>query len=304
MSSILQQNFEYKAVEIEEGTVATFSKGFGHPLLLLHGYPQTHATWEKVTTVLSEKFRCIVVDLPGYGQSPFNSAKSCRQNSSKRAVAAMLVKVMGKLGYTDFNVLGHDRGARVAYRMALDYPKAVRKLGIIEIVPTGDMWEKFNADMALKAYHWTFLAQPYPLPEKMIESNPIVYLEATLTSWTKSKSLEPFSKTALQSYRAQFSKPDCIHAMCEDYRAGATLDRNLDESDRKQGRKIECPLHFVWSSHGFPAGTGDPLSLWSDWATSVTGSEVDAGHFPQEENPEATLNAFIPFFASGDAKLS
>jgi haloacetate dehalogenase len=304
MPSLLQQNFEYKAVDTEEGTVATFSKGCGHPLILLHGYPQTHATWEKVASFFSERFRCIVVDLPGYGLSQFGSAQLCRQNSSKRAVGAMLVKVMAELGHADFYVLGHDRGARVAYRMALDHPKVVKKLGIIEIVPTGDMWEKFNADMALKAYHWVFLAQPYPLPEKMIEANSIDYLEATLISWTKSKSLSPFSKTALKSYREQFRKSNCIHAMCEDYRAGVTFDRELDEEDRANGRKIECPLHFVWSSHGFPAETGDPLSLWSDWATSVTGNEVDAGHFPQEENSKATLNAFVPFFADYDAKFS
>lgn len=296
MTSDLLQDFEYVRAETETGTLATFSKGSGRPLLLLHGYPQTHATWEKIAPVLSEEFRCIVIDLPGYGLSQFRSAEACRKNSSKRAVAAMLVKVMAELGCAEFDVLGHDRGARVAYRMALDHPNVVKKLGIIEIIPTGDMWANFDADMALKAYHWTFLAQPYPLPEKMIASGPTDYLESTLTAWTKLKSLEPFSPGALESYRAQFRDPKCIHAMCEDYRAGAGLDRELDDIDRAQGRKIGCPVHFVWSSDGFPARTGNPLSLWNEWATSVTGTEIDAGHFPQEENPQEILDTFVPFF--------
>ena len=186
-------DFEYVRVETETATLATFSKGSGRPLLLLHGYPQTHATWEKIAPILSEEFRCIVVDLPGYGLSQFSSAAACRKYSSKRAVAAILVKVMAELGYSEFDVLGHDRGARVAYRMALDHPNVVEKLGIIEIIPTSDMWASFDADMALKAYHWTFLAQPYPLPEDLITSAPIAYLESTLAAWTKSKSLAPFS---------------------------------------------------------------------------------------------------------------
>lgn len=295
-SSCLLHDFEHVPVETETGTLATFSKGSGRPLLLLHGYPQTHATWENVAPTLSEEFRCIVVDLPGYGLSQFSSPEACRKNSSKRAVAATLVKVMAKLGYQEFGVLGHDRGARVAYRMALDHPNVVTKLGVIEIIPTSDMWANFDADMALKAYHWTFLAQPYPLPENMIGLDPIAYLETTLISWAKSKSLAPFSKDALESYRAQFRDPNCIHAMCEDYRAGAGFDRGLDISDREQGRKIECPVHFVWSSDGFPARTGNPISLWSEWATSVTGNEIDSGHFPQEENPNAILDTFGPFF--------
>ena len=296
ISSSLLHDFEYVRVETETATLATFSKGSGRPLLLLHGYPQTHATWEKIAPILSEEFRCIVVDLPGYGLSQFSSAAACRKYSSKRAVAAILVKVMAELGYSEFDVLGHDRGARVAYRMALDHPNVVEKLGIIEIIPTSDMWASFDADMALKAYHWTFLAQPYPLPEDLITSAPIAYLESTLAAWTKSKSLAPFSPDALESYRAQFRDPNCIHAMCEDYRAGAGFDRELDLRDRDQGRKIACPLHFVWSSDGFPARTGNPLSLWNAWATSVTGTEIDAGHFPQEENPKAILDAFMPFF--------
>ena len=157
--------FEYVPVEIDEGTIATFSKGTGRPVLLLHGYPQTHATWEKVAPTFAKEFRCIVVDLPGYGQSRFASEEQVRGNSSKRAVAAMLIKVMAKLGHSEFDVLGHDRGARVAYRMAMDYPDVVRKLGIIEIVPTADMWAKFDdADMALKAYHWTCLLYTSPSP--------------------------------------------------------------------------------------------------------------------------------------------
>lgn len=297
ISQEILEGFEYVPVDIKVGTVATFSKGTGSPLLLLHGYPQTHATWEKVAPRFAEEFRCVVVDLPGYGQSRFASKDLCKGNSSKRAVAAMLIKVMANLGHAEFNVLGHDRGARVAYRMALDHPDVVRKLGIIEIVPTADMWAKFDdADMALKAYHWTFLAQPSPLPERLIGSHPEEYLEYTLTAWTKSKSLEAFSDAALNSYRAQFRDPDCVHAMCEDYRAGAAFDRQLDEKDLTAGRRVRCPLHFVWPSNGFPARMGDPKALWAKWADNISGIEIDAGHFAQEENPDAILSAFLPFF--------
>jgi len=297
MSTNHFEDFEFAFVEIEEGTVATFSKGTGRPLLLLHGYPQTHVTWEKVAPKFAEEFRCVVLDLPGYGQSRFGSAELCRNNSSKRSIAAMLIKVMMKLGHHEFDVVGHDRGARVSYRMALDNPDVVRRLGIIEIVPTADMWASFDdADMALKAYHWTFLAQPSPTPERMIGSHPEQYLEYTLAAWSKSKSLSAFSDIALDSYRAQFRDPDCVHAMCEDYRAGAAIDRQLDNEDLVASRKIHCPLHFVWSSHGFPARTGNPKALWSKWATNVSGTEIDAGHFAQEENPTAVLKAFLGFF--------
>jgi len=212
-------------------------------------------------------------------------------------MAQDMIALMSSLGHESFMVLSHDRGARVAYRMALDHPENVTRLGIIEVIPTSDMWDAFDATMALKAYHWTFLAQPNPLPENMISADPVAYLDWTLTQWTKSKSLDVFAPSALDSYRDQFKDPQHIHAMCEDYRAGATLDRDYDEEDRVKGSKIQAPLLFAWAEDGFPAKTGDPLGLWKSWAEDVRGKAIsNCGHFAQEESPDEILNCFIPFF--------
>ncbi len=288
--------FDRSFVTIDDLALNVVRGGQGQPLLFLHGYPQTHKTWGKIADRFSEEFECIFVDLPGYGDSSIPGTVGDHFSFSKRFTGNLLVALMKKLGHDAFHILGHDRGARVAYRMALDHPQAVRKLGIIEVIPTSDMWDSFNAEMALKAYHWPFLAQPFPLPEKMIGADPVGYLDWTLTSWTKGKNLDVFSEEALESYRAQFLEPARIHAMCEDYRAGAMIDRELDKQDQSDGALVKAPLHFVYARSGFPAQTGNPLGLWRKWATEVTGDPVDAGHFAQEENPNAVLESFLPFF--------
>lgn len=270
--------------------------GEGPPLLLLHGYPQSHATWHRVAPALARHFRCVLPDLPGYGASAVPRPEPDHAQQSKRRMARIMVALMTALGHERFSVLGHDRGARVAYRLALDQPDRVDRLGIIEVVPTGDMWARFDAAMAFKAYHWTFLAQPAPLPERMIGADPVAYLDWTLASWARDGSLAAFDPVALDAYRRAFSDPGRVGAMCEDYRAGATLDRRHDEADRTAGRRIAAPLHFVWSSEGFPARTGDPLALWRGWADTISGQPIEAGHFAQEENPEGILDAFLPFF--------
>lgn len=292
------QKFEHKNIQIDDASLSVRMGGRGDPLLLLHGYPQTHACWGKVADSFADHFTCIAVDLPGYGDSSVPKTVPDHFSLSKRYMAGLMVKMMKSLGFDKFNILGHDRGARVAYRLALDHGQAVDKLGIIEVIPTAEMWDRFNAEMALKAYHWPFLAQPAPLPEKMIGGDPEAYLDWTLKSWTKDKSLEVFSAEALESYRRQFRDPARIHAMCEDYRAGATIDRELDIKDRQAGNKIIAPLHFVYSDGGFPAQTGDPASLWKNWASKVTVSSACGGHFVQEENPAAILDSFIPFFSA------
>ncbi len=277
--------------------------GDGPPLVLLHGYPQSHAAWHRVAPSLAKHFRCIVPDLRGYGESTIPEPAADHRTYSKRAMASDIVAIMAGLGHRRFSVLGHDRGARVGYRLALDTPEHVERLGILEVVPTAEMWNRFDAGMAMSAYHWTFLAQPHPLPERMIAADPVPYLEWTLASWSQSGSLETFDPGALESYRRAYVQPDRIRAFCEDYRAGASIDRVLDDADFRSGLKIEAPLHFVWSSHGFPAKTGDPMGLWRTWAKSVSGDEVKAGHFVPEENPEGVLGAFIPFFAAGSSGL-
>lgn len=272
--------------------------GTGHPLILLHGYPQTHMAWEKVAPAFAGAFDVIVPDLRGYGESDAPPAGPDHFAYSKREMARDIVGLMDALGIPRAHVLGHDRGARVAYRMALDHPGRVARLGIVEIVPTGDFWAAWNAELALKAYHWTFLAQPSPLPERMILADGPAYLDWTLSSWTASGDLSPFSEAALASYRAQAADPARVAAMCEDYRAGATVDRTLDEADRDRGARIAAPLHFAWAAEGFPAATGDPLGVWRGWAETVSGSEIaGTGHFVMEEAPEAVVAAFMPHFS-------
>ncbi|WP_233587025.1 alpha/beta fold hydrolase [Pseudorhodobacter sp. E13] len=273
--------------------------GQGQPLICLHGYPQNGMCWAKVAPQLAQAFQVIIPDLRGYGQSDAPADDAGHHAYSKRQMARDIAGLMAALSIPQAMVLGHDRGARVAYRLALDHPALVSRLGIIEIAPTADYWAAWGAEMAMAAYHWTFLAQPAPLPERMINADPVAYVDWTLASWTLSKSLEVFPAEALESYRAQARDPARVHAMCADYRAGAFTDRRHDEEDRNAGRRITAPLHFLYGHHGFPARTGDPAQIWRNWATEVTSAVCESGHFVMEENPAAVLSAFLPFFQNG-----
>ena len=270
--------------------------GTGAPLILLHGYPQNHMCWEHIAPVMAGQFDVIVPDLRGYGDSDAPADDATHSVYSKREMAKDIVGLMEAFGIPKAHVLGHDRGGRVAYRMALDHPDKVDRLGIIEIVPTGDFWAAWGADLAMKAYHWTFLAQPAPLPERMIAADPAAYIDWTLKSWTLSDDLQVFSEAALAGYRKQACDAARLHAMCADYRAGATFDKALDEADKAAGRKITSPLMFLYAEGGFPAKTGDPAELWKAWAEDVQTATCESGHFAMEENPQAVLRAFLPFF--------
>lgn len=275
--------------------------GTGAALILLHGYPQNGMCWTGIAPVFAKHFRVIVPDLRGYGQSDAPPDDVGHNAYSKRQMALDICGLMDALGLQSAMVLGHDRGARVAYRLALDHPARVQRLGIVEIAPTAAYWDAWGADMAMAAYHWTFLAQPAPLPERMIGADPAGYVDWTLAAWTRDKSLAVFPPDSLASYRAQAMEPSRIHAMCADYRAGATTDRWHDEADRAEGRRITAPLHFLYGHHGFPARTGDPAGIWRAWADHVTAEACDSGHFVMEENPGAVLAAFVPFFTALDA---
>ncbi len=277
-------------------TLSVHQAGSGPALILLHGYPQNHMTWHRVAPALAEHFHVIIPDLRGYGDSDAPTDTPDATAYAKREMARDIAGLMDALGIPRAHVLGHDRGARVAYRLALDMPERVDRLGIIEIVPTGSFWASWSADLAMKAYHWTFLAQPSPLPERMIGADPVGYCDRTLQSWTLAKSLDTFAPDALESYRAQFRDPARVAAMCADYRAGAGIDRQIDEADMAAGRKVAAPVHFLWAETGFPARTGDPAGLWRDWADRVTDASCVSGHFAMEENPQAVLDAFLPFF--------
>ena len=272
--------------------------GSGPPLILLHGFPQNHMAWAEMAPELAQHFHCIIPDLRGYGDSDTPADDADHHVYAKREMAQDIIGLMDFLGLERAHVLGHDRGARVAYRLALDHRERVDRLGLIEIVPTGDFWRAWDAELGLKAYHWTFLAQAAPLPERMIAADGPGFVDWTLASWTHCRSLAPFSEAALESYRAQGADPARVAAMCADYRAGATIDRALDEADRLAGNKITAPVHFVWASAGFPARTGDPQAIWQTWCDrQVTGSEIHGtGHFAMEEVPEAVLAAVLPHF--------
>lgn len=278
--------------------------GSGPALILLHGYPQNGMCWAKVAPVFAQSFRVIIPDLRGYGQSDAPADDPDHQTYSKRQMARDIIALMDGLGLSQAMVLGHDRGARVSYRLALDHPQRVSRLGIIEIAPTVDYWDAWGREMAMAAYHWTFLAQPAPLPERMINADPTAYIDWTLQSWTLAKSLAAFPPASLDAYRQQSRDPARIHAMCADYRAGAGPDRLQDEADRDAGRKITAPLHFLWGHHGFPARTGDPAGIWRGWAKTVTDNACESGHFVMEENPEAVLAAYLPFFQNAGAAQS
>lgn len=291
------EGFSQRRICVGDISLSVHVGGAGSALILLHGYPQNHMCWEKVAPHLSAHFTCIIPDLRGYGDSDAPTDNADHSTYSKRQMATDIVALMDALELKTAHILGHDRGGRVAYRFALDHPDRLEKLGIIEIVPTGDFWASWNADLAYKAYHWTFLAQPAPLPERMIGADPTGYIDWTLAAWTLGKSLDIFSADALAAYRAQANDPAHLHAMCADYRAGATFDRALDEQDRHAGRKITAPLRFLWAEGGFPAATGDPAAFWRNWADEVTDASCVSGHFVMEENPDAVVDCFVPFFA-------
>jgi haloacetate dehalogenase len=269
--------------------------GEGPPLLLLHGFPQTHAMWHRMAPELAPHFTLIMPDLRGYGFSSCPENDSENRAYSKRAMAADMVSLMTELGHTRFAVAGHDRGGRVGYRLALDHPRIVRALTVLDIVPTWTMWNRFTVKLAMKTYHWLFLAQPNPLPEMLIEQAPIAFLDYSLASWTKSRDLSAFDPAALAEYRLHYATPEHIHATCNDYRAGQTYDLAADGADRAAGRKIVCPVQALWGTAGIPSETEGPLDAWREWCAGVEGHGIDSGHFLAEENPDATLAALLPF---------
>jgi haloacetate dehalogenase len=297
MSTLFPGTHEHRA-KIDGVELFARLGGSGPPLLLLHGFPQTHAMWHKVAPELMKRFTCVMPDLRGYGYSACPPNDAANEAYSKRRMANDLIELMAGLEHERFAVVGHDRGARVGYRMALDQPEKVSCLAVLDIVPTHAMWHNFTVKLAMKTYHWLFLAQPNPLPEMLIEQNPVGYLDYTIASWTKTKDLSAFSEEALAQYRTHYATPEHIHATCNDYRAGATFDLKADEVDRAAGRRIACPTLAIWGNAGIPSETEGPLDAWRQWCTQVEGHGIDSGHFVAEENPQATLAALLPFLAA------
>lgn len=288
--------FATHLVDTSIGKMFARAGGSGPPLLLLHGYPQTHVIWHRVAPALARRFSLVIPDLPGYGASAAPQADANHAPYDKRSMAKAMVAVMQSLGHERFRLAGHDRGGRVAYRLALDHPARVERMATLDIVPTYDMWHAMDRAMAMKIWHWTFLAQPAPLPEMLIEKAPVAYLEWIMASWTKARNLSAFDPRALDHYRAAASGPAHIHAHCEDYRAGFGADLANDEADRAAGNTIACPLLALWGAAGIPSETAGPLKIWRQWASRADGKAIDSGHFLPEENPDATASALLEFF--------
>jgi haloacetate dehalogenase len=291
-------DFEATDVETPRGVVHTRAGGSGPPLLLLHGWPQTHLMWHAVAPSLAERFTVVAADLPGYGASFKPIASDDHAAHSKRALAADLVAAMGALGHAAFAVAGHDRGGRVGYRMALDHPGVVTRLAVLDIVPTAAVWSHADALFALAYWHWGFLAQPAPLPERLIAGDPDGFWIAAQRMGIKAGDAR-FPGDVVAAYRAQLDDPAGIKAMCEDYRAGATVDRDLDEADRG-ARTIGCPVRVLWGAAGaLPLFYDDPLAPWLQYAPAATGQGVDdAGHFLVEDEPAAVAADLLAFLGA------
>jgi haloacetate dehalogenase len=281
--------FEARSLKTSLGNIFMRSGGHGPPLLLLHGYPQSHAMWHRVSSALAEHFTIFLADLPGYGASDLPPSTPEHQGYTKRAMAQAMVEAMEGLGHHQFALAGHDRGGRVGYRLALDHPQRLSRLALLDILPTFDYWNNLNRLSALRIYHWTFLAQPFPIPEGMIGGDPD-YFRRIFD--------DKFDPRAVQHYIDNLKDPQRVHAICEDYRAGAYADFEHDKSDLEAGRKIAVPLHIVWGTRGIASSAGTPIEVWKRWATNVTGHAVDAGHFMCEENPRDTEKLLLEFLGA------
>ncbi|WP_027863938.1 alpha/beta fold hydrolase [Massilia alkalitolerans] len=283
----------FTAVTDDGSTIAGVSGGAGAPLLLLHGHPQTHAIWHKVAPLLARHFTVVACDLRGYGDSSKPQGAPDHANYSKRVMAADMVASMRHLGFERFRVMAHDRGARVAHRLMADHPQAVERAVLLDIAPTLAMYEGTTEAFARAYWHWFFLIQPAPLPERLIEADPDAYLRDVMGR--RSAGLAPFDARALAEYARCLSLPGTAHGICEDYRAAAGIDLEHDRADRDAGRRIETPLLALWGAQGVVQRCFDPLLEWRKVAMRVEGEALDCGHYIPEEAPEALLARTLPF---------
>ena len=291
----LFQGFAHSTVPVGDGiSIHCAHGGSGPPLLLLHGYPQTHAIWHKVAPRLAEQYSVVCADLRGYGDSSKPPGTPDHANYSKRAMALDQVRLMETLGFTAFAVVGHDRGGRVGHRMARDHRDRVTKLCVLDISPTLAMFERTDMDFARAYYHWFFLTQPPPRPEHLIGLDPKFYLRWKTGGWGAGGHAH-YDPRAYAEYERCFCDPAMIHASCEDYRAAAEIDLAHDRADL--AAKIACPLLVLWGANGVVQRFFKPLEDWAAVATDVRGKAVPAGHFIPEEVPDSLLAELLPFLA-------
>jgi haloacetate dehalogenase len=291
------EGFETADIDTGGARIHVRHAGSGPPLLLLHGYPQTHAMWHRVAPALAEDFTVVACDLRGYGRSSKPDTTADHWPYTKRAMAQDQIALMRALGFERFAVCGHDRGARVGYRLALDHPERVTRLAVLDIVPTGEALLRAERTFGIGYWHWFFLAQPAPLPEEMIAGAPDAYYR--YHAWEAL-----FDPEALADYRRFAEDPDTIHAMCEDYRAGATLDAEHDLADRGRRRRIACPVLALWGARWHVNDWYDVLAIWREWAGDVRGRALDCGHYLAEERPDETLAELRAFLGEATTTSS
>lgn len=290
------EGFRLETVPVAGGAVRLRRGGEGPPLLLLHGNPQTHAMWHAVAPALADRFEVVCADLPGYGGSFKPPATADHAPFAKVAMAAAMVEVMAALGHERFFLVGHDRGARVGHRLAIDHPERVRKLAVLDIVPTIEHFERADMRFGLGYYHWFWLAQPHPQPETLIGAAPEDWFHIHTAREPKPRDF--FHPDALADYLAAVRDPAMIRSMCEDYRAAATIDMEHDRASRAAGRRVRCPMLVLWGAKGKLGQWYDPLAIWRDYCdAAVGGGAVDTGHYLAEEAPETVAAQLMEFFS-------
>ncbi|MEK8033202.1 alpha/beta hydrolase [Ideonella sp. DXS29W] len=307
-SSDFFPGFRAQRIHTAEGIeIHTRIGGEGPPLLVLHGHPQTQVIWHRAAGRLAEHFTVVLADLRGYGDSSKPPGDADHANYSKRAMALDMLRVMQALGFDRFSVLAHDRGARVTHRLAADHPQAVRRLVLLDIAPTLAMYRQTTEAFARAYWHWFFLIQRAPMPERLIEADPGAYVrelmgarragEQQAASATPASAgiATPFDPRALDEYTRCLQQPGAAHALCEDYRAAATIDLEHDQADRDRGLRLPMPMMVLWGARGIVQRCFDPLAEWRQVAADVRGQAIDSGHYIPEEAPEAMLSLALPF---------
>lgn len=291
----------FRAVDLETNETTIFARvgGAGPPVLLLHGFPETHLMWRDIAPSLARSFTVVCADLRGYGRSGCPASATDHAPYSKRAMARDMVAAMAQLGFDAFAVVGHDRGGRVAYRLALDHPACVSRLAVLDIVPTEAAWARANAEFAVGYWPWIMLAQDEPLPERFMDAAPDAIVDSALGGWGSPVNVFPASVRA--AYIDALRGHGRAHAICEEYRAAASIDRDHDRADLGTGRRITSPTLVLWSAKG-PLSTwynaeGGPIELWRPWCDAVRGQAIDGGHFFPEEAPAETARVLAEFLA-------
>lgn len=289
---MFDERFSPFAVPTPGGVVAGVVGGSGPPLLLLHGIPETHAMWRFLAPRLADEYTVVATDLRGYGGSRPAARDTEVADHAMRSLARDQLAAMRQLGWGSFGVVGHDRGARCAYRLALDHPAAIDALAVLDVIPTTEVFARVDGRSMLEFWVWSFLAAAEPVPEALIAGAPDVLVDHMIDAWSDDASA--FSPELRALYRAPFHDPELVHAICQQYRAAATVDVAADDADRGV-RFIRAPMLVLWSATGALSSGTDPVHIWRAWATDVRGAPIPAGHFLAEEAPDATLEHLLPF---------